>query len=147
MPDVAGITSPDRALIQSGVALFLIGLLTGFAIPLLPVPRLGLSSHLEGVMNGLFLLVLGLIWQRLALTKLLGTVTFYAAIFGTFANWLATLLSALWGAASMMPIAGMGVVGSATAELVVTILLVSLSLAMVLVCALTLWGLRSVRTD
>ncbi|KAF0185276.1 MAG: hydrogenase [Hyphomonadaceae bacterium] len=142
---VFGVASPDRTLIRAGIALFLLGLLTGFATPLLPAPRLGLASHLEGVMNGLFLVALGLIWGRLTLARWAGSLTFYAALYGTFANWLATLLSAVWGAAGMMPMAGHGAVGSPAAELIVAALLISLSVAMVLVCVLTLWGLRKVK--
>ena len=56
----------DR-LLRLGVLLFLLGLLTGFAIPALANPRMGLTSHLEGLMNGMFL-SLGLLWPRLALS-------------------------------------------------------------------------------
>jgi len=142
MPRVAGVSSPDRALIQAGVVLFLLGLITGFAVPVLPVPRLGLASHLEGLMNGLFLMALGLIWTRLTLPAWAGSLAFFAALYGAFANWLATLLSAIWGAAGLMPLAGGGATGSPGAETVVAVLLGSLSLAMVLVCLLTLAGLR-----
>ena len=66
------IESNDRAghrLIQLGIILFLAGLLTGFVIPLMANPRVGLSSHLEGVMNGLLLVALGVIWPRLTLGR------------------------------------------------------------------------------
>jgi hydroxylaminobenzene mutase len=141
-PSVIGLDTPDRKLIQLGVLLFLIGLLTGFAIPSFAVPRLGLSSHLEGVLNGLFLMALGLIWPRLAMGRGLATLTFIAAVYGTFANWFATLLGAMWGAAGMMPIAGGGWAAAPLAEAIVAGLLISLSLAMVFVCLAVLWGLR-----
>jgi hypothetical protein len=48
-------------LLQFGVLLFLLGLLSGFVTPALANPRMGLSSHLEGVMNGTFLVILGLL--------------------------------------------------------------------------------------
>ena len=57
----------DRALLQLGVLLFLIGLLTGFAVPAAAIPRMALSSHLEGLFNGIVLVVLGLMWHRLVL--------------------------------------------------------------------------------
>jgi hydroxylaminobenzene mutase len=116
--------------------------LTGFAIPLLAVPRLGLSSHLEGVLNGLFLIALGLMWSRLVLPAWAGTATFVLALYGTYANWFATLLAAMWGAAGMMPLAGGGASASALAEALVAALLASLSLAMIATCLLVLWGLR-----
>lgn len=142
MPEVMGIRFADQALIKAGLWLFLLGLVTGFVVPALPFPRLGLASHLEGVMNGLFLLALGVIWKRLDLSRSLASLAFYAALFGTFANWLATLLAALWGAAGLMPLAGGAVAATSAQELVVASLLVSLSLAMVLVCLIALWGLR-----
>ena len=46
-------------LLQLGVTLFLLGLLVGFAVQSLANPRMGLASHIEGVMNGLFLMALG----------------------------------------------------------------------------------------
>lgn len=132
----------DRALLQLGMLLFLIGLLTGFAVPLLAIPRMGLSSHLEGLFNGILLMVLGLMWGRLVLGRTAKAATFVAAIYGAYANWAATLLSAATGAAAMMPIAGGGRTGSATDEAVVGFLLISLSLAMIFVAVMALWGLR-----
>ena len=49
-------------LLQAGFVLFLLGLLTGFIIPAAQIPRMALSSHLEGIMNGSFLFALGLCW-------------------------------------------------------------------------------------
>jgi len=54
-------TGYAHRLLQFGYGLFLLGLLTGLGIPLLANPRMGLSSHLEGVMNGIFLIGLGLV--------------------------------------------------------------------------------------
>lgn len=132
----------DRALLQLGMLLFLIGLLTGFAVPLLAIPRMGLSSHLEGLFNGILLMVLGLMWGRLALGRAAKAATFAAAIYGAYANWAATLISAATGAAAMMPIAGGGRTGGAAEEALVGFLLISLSLAMIFVALMVLWGLR-----
>lgn len=146
-PTVAGLQDPGRKLLQLGVLLFLIGLLTGLAIPIFAVPRLGLSSHLASTMGGLFLMALGLIWPRLSLGSGLATTTFVAAVYGNFANWLATFLGAMWGAGGqMMPIAGGGRIATPLAEAIVAGLLISLSLAMVFVCLSVLWGLRDTRT-
>jgi hydroxylaminobenzene mutase len=133
---------PGHLLLRLGVLLFLVGLLTGFVIPFLATPRLGLSSHLEGLMNGLFLMVLGLMWPRLVLGPMAQRITVWLAVYGAFANWFATLLSAATGAGAMMPIAAANRTGSALTETVVGFLLISLSLAMVAVCCLLLWGLR-----
>jgi len=47
-------------LIFLGILLFLFGLLVAFFIPVMVNPRMGLSAHLEGTMNGMFLVILGL---------------------------------------------------------------------------------------
>ena len=46
-----------RRLIWHGMFLFLLGLLTGFAEQKFINPRMGLAAHLEGVMNGTFLVL------------------------------------------------------------------------------------------
>ncbi|MGD9902985.1 MAG: hydrogenase [Vicinamibacterales bacterium] len=132
---------------QAGVGLFLAGLLVGFAVPAFANPRMGLASHLEGVMNGLFLVALGLLWPRLVLPPRLLAATFWLAIYGTVANLLATLLAAAWGAGRMMPIAAQGLLGTPWQERLIAGLLVSLSIAMVVVCLLVLAGLRRPRAS
>ena len=131
-----------RRLLQLGVLLFLLGLLVGFAVPSLANQRMGLSSHLEGVMNGIFLMAVGSIWPKLVLSDRLLKATFWLALDGTFANLAATFLAAAWGAGAMMPISGQGHIGTPAQEGVIRLMLVSLSLAMVWACALLLAGLR-----
>jgi (hydroxyamino)benzene mutase len=128
-------------LLQLGVGLFLLGLLVGLAVSSMANPRMGLASHLEGVMNGLFLVALGLVWPRLALSSTLQRATFWLAVYGTFANLAATLLAAMTGAGAMMPIAG-GRAGATFEEAAISALLVSLALADIAVCLLVLAGLR-----
>ncbi|MCU0302506.1 MAG: hypothetical protein MUC56_00385 [Thermoanaerobaculales bacterium] len=135
----------SRRLLRLGIFLFLLGLLTGLLVPATANPRMALSSHLEAILNGLVLVVLGLIWHRLALGPMARRAAFGLAIFGTFANWGTTLAAALWGAgAPMMPIAAAGHTGSSGQELLIAIGLVSLSLAMLAVSGIVLWGLRPV---
>lgn len=131
----------DTLLLQLGIGLFLLGLMTGFAIPKLKSPRMGLSGHLEGVLNGMFLVILGLLWGLLDLSETWLTIAFWLAVYGTFANWLGVLLAAIWGAGSMMVIAGQGHQASARREGIVRFLLMTVSLAMVAVCVLVLAGL------
>lgn len=130
----------SNQLLFAGILLFLLGLLVGFLIPVFSNPRMGLSTHLEGVLNGIFLVVLGLLWHRLALSNKLLTTTFRLTIYGSFANFIAVLLGAITGAGKMMPIAG-GEEGTPIIEGIISFLLISLALAMVAVCILTLIGL------
>lgn len=133
----------SNKLIWFGVLLFLIGLLTGFISPLTANPRMGLSSHIEGAMNGMLLMILGLIWPKLNLSDKVLKSGYGLALYGTFTNWLTTLLAALWGAGSeMMPIAGGGLQGTQLQEIIINIGLITLSIAMVIVCVILLIGLR-----
>ena len=133
----------SRKLLQYGALLFLLGLVTGLLMPVFDNPRMGLASHLEGVLNGMFLICLALFWERLDMNAVLKQITLALVIYGTFANWLATLMAAIWGAGSMMTIASAGFAGTAWQELLITALLFTLSLAMLAVCCLLLYGLRS----
>jgi hydroxylaminobenzene mutase len=139
------IAESARKLLRLGILLFLLGLVTGFLLPFTVNPRMALSSHLEGISNGLFLLVLGAIWHRLVIDRRLRRVAFGLAVFGTFTNWATTLAAAFWGAgAPMMPLAAADHTGSAGQELLIAIGLVSLSVSMVVVGGVVLWGLRPV---
>ena len=138
-----GTSGTGRRLIRCGVLLFLLGLLTGLIVPMLANPRMGLSSHLEGVMNGIVLVVLGLVWPRLRLARAASLAAFWLVVYGTYVNWATTLAAAAWGAgAPMMPIAGLGHQGTRLQEGIIAFGLVSLALAMIATCAIVLWGLR-----
>jgi hydroxylaminobenzene mutase len=130
----------SKRLFFLGVLLFFLGLLVGLFIPIMANPRMGLSSHLEGVLNGIFLLALGLIWERLDLSQKWLNATFWLTVYGSFANFLAVLIAAATGGGKMMPIAG-GQEGSGMVEAIVSFLLISLSLAMLTACFLVLIGL------
>ena len=132
-----------RKLMWFGMLLFLLGLLTGFLPGIATNPRMALSSHLEGVMNGMLLVILGLVWPRLKLGSRLARSGYGLALLGTYLNWGATLFAALSGAgAGLMPMAGAGHSGTALAEGIVTASLVTLSAVMVIVSLIVLWGLR-----
>jgi hydroxylaminobenzene mutase len=49
-------TESQRRLIWHGMFLFLLGLLIGFAEGQVINPRMALAAHLEGLMNGTFLI-------------------------------------------------------------------------------------------
>ncbi len=132
-----------RRLIRYGILLFFLGLLSGLIVPMLANPRLGLSSHLEGVMNGTFLVVLGLIWPRLRLSQPILTVTFWLSIYGTYTNWATTLAAAALGAGqSMMPMAAAGYMGTPLQETIIKFGLTSMAIAILVTCVIVLWGLR-----
>src|SRR3954468_3877895 len=80
----------SRSLLRHGVALFLLGLVTGRLVQSLALPRMGLASHLQGVMNGTFLVALGLVWPHLRLRGALLWAAYWLALAGTYLNWAVT---------------------------------------------------------
>ncbi|WP_157073344.1 hydrogenase [Kribbia dieselivorans] len=133
--------SLDEALIALGVALFLAGLITGVVIPKLALSRLGLTSHLEGTMNGMFLMLVGLIWTRLDLGDLWRQITFWTLLYGTWANWGATLLAGIWGTGQRTPIASGGRVGSPGHERIVSTMLIGVGITDIVAVTIILVGL------
>lgn len=126
-------------LIFWGLALFLAGMVIGLFVQNMANPRMGLSAHLEGAMNGMFLVILGLIWKRLSLSKTILKWTFRLVIYGTFANISAVVTAAVTGFGKMMPLAG-GQEGTPAIEGLISFLLITLALCMLAVCMIVLTG-------
>jgi hydroxylaminobenzene mutase len=131
-------------LLQAGSLLFLFALLVGLAVPRFAAPRLGLSAHLLGVMQGIFLMVTGILWPRLRLTRATSRIGFWLAVYGCFAAWTANILAGVWGAGnSMLPIAAGQARGSALQEAIIATGLRTAAVALIAVTMLILWGLRT----
>lgn len=129
-------------LFKLGLILFVIGLLTGFAIPVLKNPRMGLTSHLEGILNGMFLALLGLLWPHVHLTHGWGVTAVVLIVYAAYANWLGTLLAAAWGAGrKLAPLAAGDHEASNVKESVFGFLLISLSVAIVTGVVIVIVGL------
>ena len=135
-------TDASRRLIWYGMFLFLLGLLTGFVEPKFANPRMGLAAHLEGVMNGIFLVALGAAWAHVRLSPGLSSTAYWTALYGTYANWAVTSLAAILGTAALSPLTGAGHGGRPWQEAIVTVGFLSVSIAIVACSILVLWGLR-----
>lgn len=134
----------ERRLLQLGVALLLLGLLTGLAIPSLAVPRLGLTAHIEGVLGGPLLILLGLLWPRLRLGEQVSGVACALAVYALFMGWLMPLLGGVWGAGNtMLPIAAGAARGTPLQESIIAAGLITSAVAIVALCLVVLWGLRA----
>ena len=59
----------NRRQIQLGFVLILLGLLTGFLIPQLTNPRLGLAAHTVGITGGLVLIAFGALARSFTLGR------------------------------------------------------------------------------
>lgn len=134
-------TKSDQ-LILLGLILFLFGLIIGLAIPILQNPRMGLSAHLEAITNGMLLMILGLIWQRIMLSPKWMSINYWLLMYGTLANVTAVLLAAITGFGKLMPIAG-GKEGKSPIEIIISFLLVSLALSMLFVLSSVIVGYKN----
>src|SRR5881409_3787321 len=131
-----------RRLLWRGMFLFLLGLLTGFVEQKFANPRMGLAAHLEGVMNGTFLVALGAIWTEVRLSARLKAAAYWTALYGTYANWAVTTLAAIFGTAALSPITAAGRSGQPWQEEIVTFGFMSVGIVIVACSILVLSGLR-----
>ncbi len=134
-----------RRLLWHGFFLFLLGLVTGLVEQKFTNPRMGLAAHLQGVLNGTFLVALGAVWMDVRLALPAKAAAYWTALYGTYANWAVTVLAAILGTASLNPITAAGHSAVPWQEGVVTVGFVSVGLAMLASATLCLFGLRRIR--
>jgi hydroxylaminobenzene mutase len=131
-----------RALLWHGMVLFLLGLLTGLAQGALRNPRMGLAAHLEGVMNGTFLLAVGAAWSKVRLSDRLSAVAYWTILGGTYGNWAVTLAAAALGTAAMTPLASVGFGAPQWQEALITCGFVAVGIIILVAAVLLLIGFR-----
>jgi hydroxylaminobenzene mutase len=132
----------NRSLIWHGMFLFLLGLISGFVEQKFINPRMGLATHLEGVMNGTFLVALGCAWSYVKLSQPMKAAAYWITLYGTYVNFATTALAAALGTAALSPITGAGHQAQPGQEKLITALFMSVGLAIVASTLLVLWGLR-----
>lgn len=120
-----------QQMLFAGTLLFLLGLLTGVAMPLLRNKRMGLSAHLVGVQHGMVLWIVGLIQPRLTPAPTLDAWMSWTLALGLYGLWLAMLLAAIWGASRALLMAGAGFEASRAREGIVGALVYAPSLLIV----------------
>jgi hydroxylaminobenzene mutase len=125
------------------MGLFLFALLVGLAVPRFTIPRIGLSAHLLGLTQGLFLIAAGLLWPRLRLARTFAVAAFWLAVYGCLAPLTANVLAAMWGAGNtLLPMAAGQAHGSPLQEGVISAALRSGAVALIAAAMAILWGLR-----
>lgn len=139
--------STRRRLFWHGSLLFTLGLVTGLLEQELRNPRMGLAAHLEGLMNGTFLIAVGAAWQEVRLSRRMASVAFGAALYGAYANWATTMLAAVFGTAAMTPLASGAFKGQGWQEMLVAFGFVSVALAMLVSSGLLMWSFRKSATE
>jgi len=133
----------NRSLMWHGMFLFLLGLITGLLEQRFTNMRMGVAAHLEGVMNGTFLVALGAIWNEVRLAPTAKATAYWSALYATYANWLVTTLAAVFGTTALTPIAAAGHRGQPWQESLVGAGFLSVAIVIVASSVLILWGLRS----
>jgi len=87
----------SQRLLQIGAALLIVSSFEGFAIPYLGSPRIGLSVHTLSAYEGVLLLVLGLVWPRLALGSTSARLAYGFLVYSALAVLAAYIMAATWG--------------------------------------------------
>ena len=130
-------------LLQIGISLFLFASFQGFLIPYLAAPRLGLSAHSLSGLQGVLLLVSGLVWPRLKLGLSTSRIAFWLLIYSTCAILAAYVMGSIWGAGnSTMPMAAGAAHGTAFQEAAIKAVAYSSAPTGITSFFLILWGLR-----
>src|SRR5260370_24736145 len=118
-----------RRLMWHDMLLFLLGLITGLLEQRFTNVRMGLSAHIEGVMNGILLLALGAAWNEVRLPHPVKVTAYCTALYGTYVNWLVTSIAAAFGTAANSPITSAGHSGQQWQESVVAMGFLSVTIA------------------
>lgn len=142
-----GMVDTRRRLLWHGLFLFFLGLCTGFVEQQFSNPRMGLAAHLEGVMNGTLLLVVGAVWMDVHLSLRTKAIAYWAVLYGAYANWGVTTLAAILGTTAMSVVTGAGHAAAPWEERLVTAGFVSVGVAIIVAVLLMLWGLRQSAVD
>lgn len=137
----------SQQLLILGAILFLIGLLSGMVVEKMPNSRMGLAAHLEGVMNGMFLIVIGLSWEKLSLSNRNKAITFWLLAYGTFSNWVFIQAAAILRTSEMTPLAGAGFKGEPWAESLITGGLTTVAISMISAAVFLVIGFYKYKND
>ena len=140
----------SRQILMHGMALILVGLLWGLAVPATPHPRLALGAHIQFEINGMLLIVMAT--ALLALPHAIGRKSILVMIVAAWLTWamaLSEVANAWWGTLQTLPIAGSqaGVTGGqAWQELMVKLAHIGAGLGLIAAWTLLLVGFASNRS-
>ena len=134
-----------RQFIWHGIFVFGLGLLVGAFVPVLTNPRMGVAAHVGATLSGMFLVLVGLVWEEIRLSAAAEKAAYWLFLYATYTGWLGKFLAGLWGTSGATPIGGAGYRVEPWQEIAVYVVTGSFSLAIAVACILTLWGLRKAR--
>lgn len=87
-----------RQILFHGGIMTLLSLLSGFTTFFALAPRIALSSHTVGLLQGAMLIAIAGAWHLLNAPPKTLKILKYTLLVGFYANWISTQLSALWSA-------------------------------------------------
>lgn len=132
----------DRRLMAHGFLLILAALVIGLFMQRLPSPRMGLATHLEALMLGMLLILLGLAWRRFVLPQRALALLGWLPIVGADASVAMHFFAALYPAGgTWMPLAAPGVEGTPWQEWLVSAGMYVIGVTMLPAMAIALWGM------
>ncbi len=67
--------------------IFGLGLLTGAVVPVMTNPRMGVAAHVGGVMSGMFLILVGLLWDQIKLSLRAEKAAFWLFLYASYTGW------------------------------------------------------------
>jgi len=123
----------------SGVLLFLLGLLSGFAIPLLRSPRIGLSAHVAAIQSGLALVAVAWAGSRLTLPEGWAAAIAHTLWVSLYVLWVGLLFAGAYGTGRTLPIAGAGLRAKPWQETTALVLIGAASVGSAAAIAALLW--------
>ncbi|MEN8723541.1 MAG: hypothetical protein ABF335_11730 [Alphaproteobacteria bacterium] len=133
----------NNSLIRYGFILILLGLLAGFLGPMAKAPSLLISSHMIGMMGGILLIAMGAVWSRFTLSERGKSILKWSWLYTNFGNWLGVLTAAMTGATNFLEINGGPPADAGFANLFVSFMMLSISLAAIVASVTAIMGLKS----
>jgi len=131
-----------RRVAWHGLLLAVVGLLMGVVVQSVRNPRMGLSAHVGTLMNGIFLLALAGVWDRLALASGREAAARWLVVVGSWIGCAALFAAGVFGTSHSTPLHGAGYTGTPLEETAVALGLQVGAATLLAGCALALLGLR-----
>ena len=116
-------TAAQNIVFESGLLLFVLGLLNGIIIPKTVSPRLSLSAHLTAVQSGTFLIAIAWAWPHFGMAATLSILVAFGLSGSLGVLWLAFFLAGVWGAGRNLAIAGQNAQTKPLRQAIVTAML------------------------
>lgn len=132
-----------QKLIWYGAVLFTLGIVTQLLVHFMLNPRMAQSAHTVALMCGMFLILLGLLWDEMDLPPRFTRAAYWLFLYSTYSAWGSMFIAAIFGTSRNTPFASQGMTGAAQwQESITDLAYLSFFVTIVATCLVVLWGLR-----